>query len=247
MALFNNAKNIALVVNFPTKEKEDAYGPLVSSLERLGRYASIIHDKDVLEDGTLKTAHAHIVLQGEEARSSKSWLDLVSMALDLDRKCISIEACKNVTGALRYLVHKDDTDKAQYDPSAIITNCSDDVKTALEATAKRPLDSFTADELLACPTLRDLLDLCGNALYLRLKPIYLDLRAENLQVRQVSKDYEDMALRHRDAVAEISDIIDKETLPVRVRTRLADVQRILTLGSDRMLELNEGTNKKGND
>ena len=83
------------------------------------KYALILHDKDVNnETGEVKKAHYHVVLEYEGKR-------LVSAVQnDLKQKGLEtrfVQPC-NERAMLRYLVHKDDPEKYQYQPEEVKTN-----------------------------------------------------------------------------------------------------------------------------
>lgn len=71
-------------------------------------YASILHNKDVTEDGELKKEHWHIVLRFTQPRWSSA------ICKDLGIKENYIEEVKNFNNALQYLIHYNDINKAQY-------------------------------------------------------------------------------------------------------------------------------------
>lgn len=76
-------------------------------------YAAILHDEDLIEEGEAqgqkKKPHWHIVLRFKNA----VWD--TSIAKELGIQPNYLQACKNVDGALMYLVHYGYEDKYQYD------------------------------------------------------------------------------------------------------------------------------------
>ena len=71
-------------------------------------YASILHNKDVTEDGELKKEHWHIVLRFNQPRWSSA------ICKDLGIMENYIEEVKKFDNALQYLIHYNDQNKAQY-------------------------------------------------------------------------------------------------------------------------------------
>lgn len=73
-------------------------------------YASILHDKDVTEDGEIKKEHYHVAVRFEgDAR----WASAVCKELGIKENY-----CQEIRGldrTLQYLIHYNDSDKAQYD------------------------------------------------------------------------------------------------------------------------------------
>lgn len=77
--------------------------------------AYIKHDKDVLEDGSPKPVHWHVLGITPEKHTAKT----ITYALAHLPQNIMTEACLNRQGAWDYLTHKRNPDKAQYDKSMI--------------------------------------------------------------------------------------------------------------------------------
>lgn len=89
----------------------------VEAMERLRSggydYAACLHDQDVYEDGDLagqvKKPHWHVVVRFINAVFREAFAKKLGLEFNY------IQECKNVDGALRYLVHFDHPDKFQYD------------------------------------------------------------------------------------------------------------------------------------
>ena len=79
-------------------------------------YASIIHNKDVTEDGELKKEHIHVVVRFSQAK----WSSAICKELGIDERFI--EDVKKFDNALQYLIHYNDKDKAQYDINEVKGN-----------------------------------------------------------------------------------------------------------------------------
>lgn len=86
-------------------------------------YGYILHDKDVLEDGSGKTPHIHLValLNSNRCRLSTT-LNNISSALGVSEMAITIDKCSDFNGSIQYLIHKNNQDKYQYSVLDITTN-----------------------------------------------------------------------------------------------------------------------------
>lgn len=74
------------------------------------KYIAILHNKDLEEDGSPKKDHWHVVVKFPSARYNSA------LAKELGITTNYIKDCKNLDGAVLYLVHHNDKDKAEYDP-----------------------------------------------------------------------------------------------------------------------------------
>lgn len=78
------------------------------------QYAYILHDKDVDDNGEVKTPHFHLCLHTVQQRRKKSVITMLANFLNMPDECISVDFSKNWQQCLRYLVHLDDKEKYQY-------------------------------------------------------------------------------------------------------------------------------------
>lgn len=83
-------------------------------------YLCVLHDRDVDDDGNLKKPHWHVLVTGF---NSPTWSSSVCSTLGLSENCIQkVHSFKN---AMRYLIHKDNADKAQYSVDSVEGNIID--------------------------------------------------------------------------------------------------------------------------
>ena len=71
---------------------------------------SPLHDKDINPDGTPKKAHYHLIVSWGNAttyKSARSFCDVLN--------CPRPQILRNVTGMYRYMTHKDNPEKYQYE------------------------------------------------------------------------------------------------------------------------------------
>lgn len=75
---------------------------------------SPLHDADVMDDGTPKKPHYHVLLVFSGKKSVVQVLDMLS-----DLKVSHVEPVHDCRAYARYLAHMDSPEKAQYSPSDI--------------------------------------------------------------------------------------------------------------------------------
>lgn len=78
-------------------------------------YWAVQHDSDKKDDGSLKKIHIHFIAKFPFSSSFKSLSELLSLPN-------GFEPVKNLRASLRYLIHLDNPDKAQYNPDSVCTN-----------------------------------------------------------------------------------------------------------------------------
>lgn len=92
----------------------------VVAAEHVPAFVSPLHDKDVRADGTYKKPHYHLVLCFKGKKSVKQ-----VQAISDKLSCVHVDwehcAVGDLSGMVRYLVHFDDADKAQYEVGDIAT------------------------------------------------------------------------------------------------------------------------------
>ena len=87
--------------------------------EHLTFAVSPIHDKDVCEDGSPKKAHYHLLFAYSSAttlNNIRAWINSCGMP---ESELHSVRVCASAVGYYRYLTHKDNLQKAQYDDKDI--------------------------------------------------------------------------------------------------------------------------------
>ena len=82
-------------------------------------YISPLHDRDVRANGEPKKPHWHVVLSFKGKKSIKQ-IQQISDMLSGTRVIWEECAVADLSGMVRYLVHFDDADKAQYDIGGIV-------------------------------------------------------------------------------------------------------------------------------
>lgn len=109
-------------------------------------FAFILHDKDVNDDGVVKTPHYHLVAQ---LRSNKKRLTTtINDIAEIVGVCpcaITIEKLVSMSGGIQYLTHKNDINKYQYDINDIVTNLG---RSELELYYNDDKPSFSIDTIV---------------------------------------------------------------------------------------------------
>lgn len=79
---------------------------------------SPIHDKDVKEDGTKAKPHCHVISLWENPQRYNVVLNIIQCGCGFNVQYIQPVA--NLRAMMRYLVHLDNPEKVQYDPTDVI-------------------------------------------------------------------------------------------------------------------------------
>ena len=153
------AKDWTFIV-YPESAPADWRGILADKLQ-VKAIISPLHDKDVLDDveQTPKKAHYHVILRFD---SKKSFAQIKEIT-DLLNQPIP-QKIKSIEGAVRYLIHADSPDKAQYNQADIQVIGNIDLDRYFKKTAIQK-DELTAEIMdYICDNditeLADLLDYC---------------------------------------------------------------------------------------
>lgn len=116
---------ILLVINFEDKKVEKGViDNLKDWLEKnTKQYAFILHDKDILEDGTPKTPHLHAVCNMNTTKQRiATILNDLTKSLNISAFLVSIDKYSSFNSSIQYLIHKNNEEKHQYDIKDIVTN-----------------------------------------------------------------------------------------------------------------------------
>lgn len=113
------------------------------ALEHLTFAVSPIHDKDVEEDGSKKKAHYHLLLAYSSAttlNNIRGWFKVCGLP---ESDLHLVRVCASGVGYYRYLSHKDNPEKAQYDDKDIrVFNDSDELFKKFSKTASEKIDDL---------------------------------------------------------------------------------------------------------
>ena len=128
-----------LLVVYPESAPED----WVQQLESLGCMfvRSPLHDKDKNADGTPKKPHWHLLLSW---RGKKSYEQILLVS-----KCLNSpipQRCHDTRGAVRYMLHLDNPEKAPYAREDLLAGGGFDLDSALKLTTSEEGAILTAIE-----------------------------------------------------------------------------------------------------
>lgn len=91
---------------------------------------SPLHDKDINADETIKKSHYHLLLMFGGVKSYEQVLEITAML-----NCTRPERCHNAKALVRYMIHADNPEKAQYSVSDIISHGGVDIAELLRPSA----------------------------------------------------------------------------------------------------------------
>ena len=111
--------------------------------EHLTFAVSPIHDRDVDDDGSLKKGHYHLLLAYSSAttlNNIRGWLNACGMP---ESELHSVRVCASGVGYYRYLTHKDNPEKVQYNDNDIrVFNDSDELFKKFSKTSSEKIDDL---------------------------------------------------------------------------------------------------------
>lgn len=105
---------------------------------------SPLHDKDVNADGTIKKAHYHVILIFPNTTTPTLANEICSAVNGVRPPNDRFFACSSISSCARYLIHRDDADKFQYDANDVF--CYGDIS-YLEAMASNYEVNNTIEEM----------------------------------------------------------------------------------------------------
>lgn len=111
--------------------------------EHLTFAVSPIHDRDIEDDGSLKKAHYHLLLAYSSAttlNNIRGWFNACGLP---DSELHTVRVCASGVGYYRYLTHKDNPEKVQYDDNDIrVFNDCDELFKKFSKTASEKIDDL---------------------------------------------------------------------------------------------------------
>lgn len=143
-------------------------------------FATIIHDKDILENGEPKRIHAHVFIELPIKETCKQVLKTVNDYLKINEEQIQIEGSYNPFLMVQYLIHKNNKEKFQYNDFEIITNDQKSLEERLNKIYQTPeqLKAMLLSDLKSCKTLMEFADKHGLEDTNKYRNLFKDIKQE---------------------------------------------------------------------
>ena len=147
------------------------------------QYALCKHDKDTNEDGTLKKVHWHVVV----LCGTREFQFTLANRLGIDRRFVQRPLASEPNGAVRYLTHLDNPEKAQYARESIESNIGPaELERLHQRVEKKSKDEETED------LIEDIEKLAKRTLsykqFLRAHPAFIYQANSLLKLVQIAQD-----------------------------------------------------------
>ena len=199
------ARNIMFVQQieyFQSSNLQDIIEYMTNILKPL-RFAGILHDKDIGQDGNLVAPHIHLVLQFESARSLNNLAKLTKQPI----QCFE-QWRGSVNNAYSYLVQHTESnqDKYQYSPKEVIANF--DYLLLLDTIERNVTKRYEINDTMIIDNLLDLL-YTGN-----ITKLEIEQRLTGSQYAKARQKIETVYLKRLETQAELwrKEMIDKNEI-----------------------------------
>lgn len=179
-------KDFACVLNFVNSEySEKAYIEIINGVEKFcelfnNQFFAILHDKDFLEDGVLKTPHIHLVISQAERTRGTTLINRINEYTGLPKNCISVLPAFDLAQRVQYLIHKNHIEKYQYSVDEIYTNNDDLCIGLLSEPLKKEITAQQLIDLVdSGTTTKNIIQIIGLKNYQTYYRVINDLRRDN--------------------------------------------------------------------
>ena len=187
---------------FQSSNLQDIIEYMTNILKPL-RFAGILHDKDIGQDGNLVAPHIHLVLQFESARSLNNLAKLTKQPI----QCFE-QWRGSVNNAYSYLVHHTESnqDQYQYSPKEVIANF--DYLLLLDTIERNVTKRYEINDTMIIDNLLDLL-YTGN-----ITKSEIEQRLTGSQYAKARQKIETVYLKRLETQAELwrQEMIDKNEI-----------------------------------
>lgn len=189
--------------------------------------ASIIHDKDLTEQGELKQIHLHAFIELPKKHTKKQALTLLSELLDIPTTQISLTPDNNGYLLVQYLTHKNQPNKTKYDFKDIRTNNAKLLQSRYNQKyvnqAERQANLET--DLKACLSFVEFLELQGVENAKKYQSVFNQVKKEQKQDLDFINN---LLIQHEKFVAEVKDLVKNYSFMDKESNVLADkIKRLI--------------------
>lgn len=173
---------------------EQIHDVLSRKASQIKHYAYILHDMDKEADGSPKQAHYHIIVCLNHSVNLNTFINWWSGYFDSDGKAVNtlVQCAGSVSVCYRYLTHKDDSDKYQYN-DVLITATDPSYFEDERYCEADPVWSLV-DMILSGTSLREVARIGGRDFiyhYSAIRVLIDDIREQELkQVNVISRKFD---------------------------------------------------------
>lgn len=159
--------------------------------------ATIIHDKDINEDGTNKLVHLHAYIEtplttdksGNKTDYTKA--QLITLLCDLlhtNKESISCNPTNSDILYPQYLIHKNDINKFQYSSDLVKSNNLTKYMKLINTQYNQPLDKLAIEKILVdSNTIIEVMQQLGVDLANKYRGLYKDIKADKDNIREIQR------------------------------------------------------------
>ena len=139
-------------------------------------FGLIIHDKDIGEDGVLKTPHIHLIGVLKSRKRKSTIINALGKVSNLNNFAVSVEMASSFDSCFQYLVHKNDKDKFQYPLSAVVTNLEEEEIEVIMESSPTGIDFERVRSIcLTSDSLLGVIEQVGLSTYQHYRPAIIDI------------------------------------------------------------------------
>lgn len=142
--------------------------------------ATIIHNQDHLDNGELKTIHAHAVIDTPSKSTEKQVLTMLTNLLQVNANQVQINGSNNDYLPVQYLTHKNQPNKTQYEFNLIKTNQEAMLQARYEQDyiSKEERQLHLEMDLIESRTLLDFMKKQGVEIANKYRNLFIDIKKE---------------------------------------------------------------------
>lgn len=186
--------------------------------------ATIIHDKDTLETGELKTTHLHAFIELKEKATKKQFLAELSEYLGIDTHLISLEGSNSAYLGVQYLTHKNQPNKYPYDTSLVKTDNRDLYEQRLNNVYIDPQQKIF-NAMKEAKTMTEFVDMTDIGTAQKFRSLFKDIKEEQrLSYQQIISQLERYEYNFDHLETEINELF--ELLELNLSKTMKDIIKL---------------------